>query len=70
MIWNDAADMSDMANEQLKSMVAAGRYKPDAAKIAEAMLSRRSVRELLTASEPLTRADRTRQTVLASRRAA
>ncbi len=70
MIWNDAADMSDMASEHLKSMVEAGSYKPDPAKIAEAMLSRRSVRELLTASEPLTPADRNRQTVLASRRAA
>jgi hypothetical protein len=70
MIWHDGADMGDMANEQLKSMVAAGLYKPNPALVAEAMLSRQSVRELLTASEPLTRADRTRSTVLASRRAA
>ncbi len=70
MIWNDVADMGDMANEQLKSMVAAGLYKPNPALVAEAMLSRQSVRELLTASEPLSRADRTRPTVLASRRAA
>jgi hypothetical protein len=59
-----------MATEQLKSMIQAGRYKPNPALVAEAMLSRRSVRELLTASEPLSRAGRSRSTVLASRRAA
>ncbi len=59
-----------MATEQLKSMVEAGRYKPDPALVAEAMLSRRGVRELLTASEPLRRVDRTRPTPVATRRAA
>ena len=37
-----------MATEQLKSMIEEGRYKPEPALVAEAMLSRRSVRELLT----------------------
>lgn len=59
-----------MATEQLKSMIKAGRYRPDPALVAEAMLSRRAVRELLTASDPLRRADRSRPTSLATRRAA
>jgi hypothetical protein len=59
-----------MATEQLKSMIEAGQYKPNPALVAEAMLSRRSVRELLTASEPLSRADQNRPTALSSRRAA
>jgi hypothetical protein len=59
-----------MATEQLKSMIEAGRYRPNPALVAEAMLSRRSVRELLTASEPLSRADRSRPTAMAGRRAA
>jgi hypothetical protein len=59
-----------MPTEQLKSMIETGRYRPDPALVAEAMLSRRGVRELLTASEPLKRADRSRPTSLASRRAA
>jgi|RhiMetStandDraft_4_1073278.scaffolds.fasta_scaffold5124659_1 hypothetical protein len=59
-----------MATEQLKNMIEAGRYKPNPALVAEAMLSRRSVRELLTASEPLSRADRNRRPALASRRVA
>jgi hypothetical protein len=59
-----------MATEQLKSMIEAGQYRPNPALVAEAMLSRRSVRELLTASEPLRQADRSRPSALASRRAA
>lgn len=59
-----------MATEQLKSMVKEGRYRPNPALVAEAMLSRKSVRELLTASEPLSGAGRSRKTALASRRAA
>jgi DNA-binding FadR family transcriptional regulator len=70
MKWNDPADRRDMATEQLKNMIEAGRYKPNPALVAEAMLSRRSVRELLTASEPLSRADRNRRPALASRRVA
>jgi hypothetical protein len=59
-----------MATEQLKRMIEAGEYKPNPALVAEAMLSRRSVRELLTANEPLSQADRSRPTALGSRRAA
>jgi hypothetical protein len=59
-----------MPTEQLKSIIEAGRYRPDPALVAEAMLSRRSVRELLTASEPIRRADRTRPTAVATHRAA
>jgi hypothetical protein len=59
-----------MATEHLKQMVREGRYKPNPALVAEAMLSRRSVRELLTASEPLSRDGRSRRSALASRRAA
>ena len=57
-----------MATEQLKSMVKEGRYRPDPALVAEAMLSRKSVRDLLTGNEP--RAGRSRQTAVGSRRAA
>jgi hypothetical protein len=57
-----------MASEQLKSMVKEGRYRPDPALVAEAMLSRKSVRDLLTGNEP--RAGRSRQTAVGSRRAA
>ena len=59
-----------MATEQLKSMIKEGRYRPNPALVAEAMLSRRSVRELLTASEPLSRADRSRRPAVESHRAA
>ena len=59
-----------MATEQLKSMIQAGRYKPNPALVAEAMLSRRSVRELLGASEPLSSVGRTRLTAVVTRRAA
>ncbi len=37
-----------MQPHELKSLVDAGAYKPDPAQIANAMLSRRGVRELLT----------------------
>jgi hypothetical protein len=70
MIWANRADRAHMATEQLKTMVESGRYKPDPALVAQAMLSRRGVRELLTASEPLTRADRTPPAPAATRRAA
>ncbi len=59
-----------MATEQLKSMVEEGRYKPNPALVAEAMLSRRSVRELLTVSEQLRPVGRTRLTAVVTRRAA
>jgi len=37
-----------MQPQELKNMVETGSYKPDPAQIANAMLSRRGVRELLT----------------------
>ena len=37
-----------MQTQELKSLVESGAYKPDPAQIANAMLSRRGVRELLT----------------------
>jgi len=46
-----------MQAQELKSMVERGSYKPEPALIADAMLRRRSVRELLT-SESLMRAGR------------
>ena len=59
-----------MATEHLKSMVEEGRYKANPALVAEAMLSRRSVRELLTVSEPLRSVGRTRLTAVVTHRAA
>jgi hypothetical protein len=41
------ADMGDMQQERLKSLVETGNYRPKPALIAEAMLRRRGVRELL-----------------------
>jgi hypothetical protein len=46
-----------MQTNELKSMVETGSYKPEPALIADAMLRRRSVRELLT-SESFMRAGR------------
>ena len=46
-----------MQAQELKSMVETGSYKPEPALIADAMLRRRSVRELLT-SESFMRAGR------------
>jgi len=37
-----------MQQQQLKSMVESGLYKPDPSQVAAAMLQRRGVRELLT----------------------
>lgn len=42
------ADMTPMLTQQLKSRIEAGTYRPEAGLVAEAMLRRRSVRELLT----------------------
>jgi hypothetical protein len=41
------ADIRVMQAQQLKSLVEAGHYKPQPALVAEAMLQRRGVRELL-----------------------
>lgn len=40
-------DINAMQAQQLKSLVEAGHYKPEPSLIAEAMLQRRGVRELL-----------------------
>ena len=42
--------MRAMQAQELKSLVESGHYKPDPSLIASAMLSRRGVRELLTAT--------------------
>jgi len=41
--------MTAMEAQELKNLVETGSYKPDPSRIAEAMLRRRAVRELLTA---------------------
>ncbi|HEX5374611.1 MAG TPA: hypothetical protein VFW48_00470 [Solirubrobacterales bacterium] len=58
-----------MQPRQLKSLVETGHYKPEPALIADAMLQRRSVRELLT-SESFMRAGRIPPAPQAGRRAA
>ena len=51
-----------MQPEQLKSLVETGHYRPEPALVAEAMLRRRGVRELLTAEpQPLNPAGRSRR---------
>lgn len=40
--------MNSMKQTELKNLVESGNYKPDASRIASAMLRRRGVRELLT----------------------
>jgi hypothetical protein len=58
-----------MQPRQLKSLVDSGHYKPEPSLIADAMLQRRGVRELLT-SESLMRAGRTPPAPQAGRHAA
>ncbi len=58
-----------MQPRQLKSLVDSGHYKPEPSLIADAMLQRRGVRELLT-SEGFMRAGRTPPSPQAGRRAA
>jgi len=58
-----------MYAQQLKTMVKSGHYKPEPSLVADAMLSRRSVRELLT-SESFMRAGRIPPAPEAGRRAA
>lgn len=41
-----------MQAQELKNLVETGHYKPDPSRVAEAMLRRRAVRELLTADGP------------------
>jgi len=58
-----------MQPRQLKSLVETGHYKPEPALVADAMLQRRGVRELLT-SESFMRAGRIRPASQAGPRAA
>ena len=58
-----------MQPRQLKSLVESGHYKPEPAQIADAMLQRRGVRELL-AGESLMRAGRIPPPSASPRRAA
>lgn len=48
-----------MQQQQLKSLVESGGYRPEPELVAEAMLRRRGVRALLTGPPPLSAADRT-----------
>jgi hypothetical protein len=60
-----------MEQQEIKSLVESGHYKPDPSRVAMAMLRRRSVRELLTADNPaLSRAGRTPPGPESPRRAA
>jgi hypothetical protein len=52
------ADRRIMHPEQLSRMVETGRYKPDPALVAQAMLRRRGMRVLLTSAAPVTPVDR------------
>ncbi len=72
MISGGAPIMEAMQAQELKTLVDSGLYKPDPSLIADAMLSRRGVRELLNPSEPRIspRAGRTRPPSAAPRQAA
>jgi hypothetical protein len=70
MIWPGRADMSSMQSEQIKILVKSGHYKPEPALIADAMLQRRGVRELLTKGAPLSSVGRTRPAPEVPRQAA
>ncbi len=60
-----------MHPRRLKTLIDAGHYRLEPALVAQAMLRRRSVRELLTGGEePLNPTDRTRSVGEAGRRAA
>jgi hypothetical protein len=47
-----------MQQQELKSLVESGHYKPDPSRVATAMLQRRGVRELLIGGPTLNRAGR------------
>ncbi|HXV04896.1 MAG TPA: hypothetical protein VFP23_03215 [Solirubrobacterales bacterium] len=60
-----------MQTDRLKSMVQDGRYRPQPALVAEAMLRRRGVRELLVGTvTPFTPADRSLRPAASRRQAA
>jgi hypothetical protein len=65
------ADRKVMQSERLKNLVETGNYRPKPALIAEAMLRRRGVRELLSEDAvPLNPAGRSRQASATGPRAA
>ena len=64
------ADMSRMLTQELKHRITSGDYKPDPALVAQSMLRRRSVRELLTPNGSLRQVDRTRSAAEPRRQAA
>jgi hypothetical protein len=47
-----------MQRRRLKTLIEAGDYRPEPARVAQAMLRRRGVRELLTGAPALGEADR------------
>jgi hypothetical protein len=59
-----------MQPRQLKSLVESGHYKPEPSLVAEAMLQRRGVRELLVSGVAIGAAGRTPPSPEAGRRAA
>lgn len=60
MISCTMTDMGHMLSKQLRDRVEAGEYKPEPSLVAEAMLRRRGVRELLTAAPTVTQVGRSR----------
>jgi hypothetical protein len=62
--------MRAMQAQELKSLVESGHYKPDPALIANAMLSRRGVRELLVETQSLSAAGQTPRSPATPRQAA
>ena len=60
-----------MQKRQLKRLIETGHYRPEPGRVAEAMLQRRSVRELLTSGPmPIIPADRIQSPSTAPRQAA
>ena len=65
------ADMGGMQSQQLKVLVDTGQYRPEPSRVAEAMLQRRGVRELLMhGPQPLSAAGRTPTAPVPGRQAA
>jgi hypothetical protein len=68
-IWDVGPIKGAMHQQELKSLVEAGHYKPDPSQVAAAMLRRRGVRDLLIA-DGFNRAGRTQTAPESPRRAA
>lgn len=64
------SDMSRMPTKDLRDRIQSGAYKPQPALIAESMLRRRSVRELLTPAPAVTSVGRSRVPAETRRQAA